>query len=259
MPEHQNPYPPPDGPEHPDEAAESGEAAADTPDAAAARPRRSWMPRRRAAQSGGGDASGEAPAAPAPTGQDDDAPADGEADSGGRRWTFRRRSPEAADAGAQDAAGDGPPDAVPGDTADAADEAGEGDAAAPVTGGPGRLRRRRKRLIRDREVAVYHLGGLAFELYRRDLLDEDVLQRRAETIAAIDESVQEIDLRLEQIETDRRERRAQRAGAAPSSVGNCLTCRAPFQADARFCWQCGARIAPADHDEQITAAIGRPT
>ena len=43
------------------------------------------------------------------------------------------------------------------------------------------------------------------------------------------------------------------------SAGNCVRCHAPFRAEARFCWQCGARVVPeSEGDEQVTATIAPP-
>lgn len=221
---------------------------------------RRWLPRRRPAAGATAEAQPTDSAADQPATAVEAAPgsveqaAASEAAGTGeaapkpqRRWGRRRPAqPEpateapAADAGADDAA----PAAV----------------AADTETNPGRLRRRRKRLISDREVAVYHLGGLAFELYRRDLLAEDVLRRRAGAVALIDESVHDIDTRLEQLDSERRERRSRRGEGALTTAGNCLACRAPFQDEARFCWQCGARLTPPDPDldAQITQAIPTP-
>jgi hypothetical protein len=101
---------------------------------------------------------------------------------------------------------------------------------------------------------VYHLGGLAFELYRRDLLREEVMRVRAGEIAQLDDSVRDIDARLFEIDRIRRERR--RGAGADAHQGNCLDCRAPFRAEARYCWQCGVLLAPvAEGDDQPTAVI----
>jgi hypothetical protein len=117
------------------------------------------------------------------------------------------------------------------------------------------LRRERRRLLTAREEAVYHLGGLAFELYRRDQLGEEVMRRRAGEVAMLDDTVRDIDARLGELDRERRERRGRRA-AADEPAGNCLTCRAPFRAEARFCWQCGAQLVPTSGgDEQVTAVI----
>lgn len=165
-----------------------------------------------------------------------------------RRWALRRRT----------AAGPAGDEAVPeaGTPPPAADGDAPAEAAAdPVPSeGARRLRRDRRRLITRREEAVYHLGGLAFELYRRDMLREEVMRRRAGEVAEIDDTVRDIDVRLGEIDRERRERR--RREPADPSAGCCLTCRTPFRADARYCWQCGAQLVPPSMgDEQVTAVI----
>lgn len=151
------------------------------------------------------------------------------------------------------------PGAVPGDAPAPADGAQPAE-AAPATAraeGPRQLRRRREQLLTEREETVYHLGGLAFELYRRDRLSDEVMRLRAGHVAQIDDAVRDIDARLDDAERERRVRRV-RAAADPS-VGCCLTCRTPFRAEARFCWQCGSRLVPDTvGDEQPTAAIPIP-
>lgn len=130
-------------------------------------------------------------------------------------------------------------------------------------GGPapaaGSLRRRRRALTQERQEAVYHLGGLAFELYRRELLPAGPMRRKAAEVAEIDRTVGEIDALLEQIDAARRERReAQRAkgrdGAA--EIGCCLRCRAGFTVEARFCWRCGVAVVPVvEVHEQVTEVL----
>jgi hypothetical protein len=189
----------------------------------------------------------ETPDAPAP--EEHRAPADAAGDAGPaqdaawRRWLPRRRTPPTAGASEPRADGDGPPD-----------QPTEVIPPPPRDGSPGRLRRERRRLLASREQAVYHLGGLAFELYRRDQLGEEVMRRRAGEVALLDETVRDIDARLGQIDRERRERR--RRAPDDGAAGNCLTCRAPFRAEARFCWQCGTRlVATEEGDEQVTAVI----
>ncbi|WP_217920944.1 hypothetical protein [Miltoncostaea oceani] len=174
-----------------------------------------------------------------------------------RRWMPRRRADAPADAPAEAA----PPAATPPPTAppsgDASDDAPVVDATGdvPLRGAaPRRLRRERRRLITRREEAVYHLGGLAFELYRRDMLGEDVMRRRAGEVAEIDDTVRDIDVRLGELDRERRDRR--RVAEPDPAAGCCLTCRTPFRAEARFCWQCGTQVVPPSMgDEQVTAVI----
>jgi hypothetical protein len=165
-----------------------------------------------------------------------------------RGWVPRRRQPppEAAPAPQPTANGDEPPD-----------QTTEAIEAPPRPEGPARLRRERRRLLASREEAVYNLGGLAFELYRRDRLDGEVMRRKAGEVAMLDDTVRDIDGRLGRIEEERRERR--RRGPRDDAVGNCLECRAPFRAEARFCSQCGTRLVPGDErDDQVTAVISPP-
>lgn len=217
---------------------------------------RRWMPRRRATRADADpapDAEATDPAdadvAPAPADEPAEDPTGmipAVAPDGARRRRWGRRTVEPAAAE--------PP----------GDDAAPADAVAPVTGatiegGIGRLRRRRRKLLHERETAVYHLGGLAFELYRRDMLDVDVLRRRAGAVAELDASVHDIDGRLEELADARRDRRARTTTDARTPIGNCLTCRAPFQIEARYCWQCGSRLAPPDPDQgdQDTGVITR--
>ncbi|MGD9694554.1 MAG: hypothetical protein AB7V42_02705 [Thermoleophilia bacterium] len=168
---------------------------------------------------------------------------------GWRRFLPRRRPAAPADGPAAEAATDAEaePDAPGGDA--------EPEGALPHDGdGAAALRRRRKKLLAGRQEAVYHLGGLAYELHRRDMLAEEVLSLRAGEVAALDDSVRDIDARLDAIERERRERR--RRTDTAEHAGNCLACRAPFRAEARYCWQCGAQLVPTEGgDDQVTVII----
>lgn len=222
-----------DGPVEADPPAGQDEAAPGGPEGTSAPDGETTGTLRDDPPTGTGETAAEAPARP-------------------RRRLFARRSPEAQDEPPAALAEDDPPG---GDDPEARE-----DRDAGLDGGVNSLRRRRKRLLRDREVAVYHLGGLAYELHRRDMLDPPVLRLRADAIGLVDETVHAIDVRLEELAAEREERRARGGGTeAPATAGNCLACRAPFYLDARFCWQCGSRLAPGDDDEQVTQMIaGRP-
>jgi len=172
-----------------------------------------------------------------------------------RRWLRRRADPATADTpqAGDDAAAGADGAAPPAEEAQPAEAA----SAPPRPEGPRQLRRRREQLLTEREETVYHLGGLAFELYRRDRLSDQVMRLRAGAVAQIDDAVRDIDARLNDVERERRERKVRTA--ADPSVGCCLVCRTPFRAEARFCWQCGTRLVPDTvGDEQPTAAIPIP-
>ncbi|MGE0026546.1 MAG: hypothetical protein AB7O78_13605 [Thermoleophilia bacterium] len=176
-----------------------------------------------------------------------------------RRWFRRRPAEPTPEADAPPAADAAPADgAAPAAAVD--DQPTEVVATAPEpprAEGPRQLRRRREQLVTQREESVYHLGGLAFELFRRDRLSDEVMRLRAGQVAEIDDAVRDIDARLSDVDRERKERRV-RAPADPS-VGCCLVCRTTFRAEARFCWQCGTRLVPDTiGDEQPTAAIPTP-
>ena len=166
-----------------------------------------------------------------------------------RGWLPRRRE------GPAPAADAGPPGATPNGDGPEADQPTEVIPPPPKADGPAKLRRERRRLLASREEAVYNLGGLAFELYRRDQLGEEVMRRKAGEIALLDETVRDIDARLGEIDRGRKERR-RRAPRGDGVAGNCLICRAPFRAEARFCWQCGTQLVPTEKgDDQVTVVI----
>ena len=128
---------------------------------------------------------------------------------------------------------------------------------------PGRIRRERRRLLERRQESVYHLGGLAFELYRRDMLAEPVLRRRAEDVADIDRSVLEIDERLSTLDEERRTQRAERREerrlakelkSRPS--GYCLSCGTPYRDPTNFCANCGSPIVRPVEDAAEPAEAG---
>ncbi len=92
------------------------------------------------------------------------------------------------------------------------------------------LERRRDRLARELVDAQWDLGGLAYEMARRDHFRLDVLTRQAAKLQQLDAELNEVErmLRLDQ------------AGAA----GACGKCGALYAEGSVFCWQCGADLMP---------------
>ncbi len=132
----------------------------------------------------------------------------------------------------------------------------EVEEAAPVVGRPptvSQLRRERKRLWDLRQESLYHLGGLALDLHGRALLADELVAVRAEVIAEMDRRMAEIDVVLAEADDQRRSRRRRHRVEVVEPVGYCMSCGAPHQADAAFCFRCGARIhAPVDDaDTQV--------
>lgn len=123
----------------------------------------------------------------------------------------------------------------------------------------GQLRRERRRLEDERQETVYHLGGLALELQSRALPGDELIGRRAEVVHELDARIATIDEQLAELDTRRRQGRVR----VPPAAGYCLSCGAPYQTDAAFCFRCGARVhVPVDEaDTQVfassdTAVIG---
>mgnify|MGYP001430125316 CR=1 FL=1 len=114
------------------------------------------------------------------------------------------------------------------------------------------LRRERRDLFDQREEAVYHVGGLAVELRRRGIDDAELVNRRADLVLETDQRIADLDLRLTEM-SDRRHHRV------PATAGYCLSCGAPFQEEAAFCFRCGARVLPPDEPESDVTGQEMPT
>ncbi|MFN8109459.1 MAG: zinc ribbon domain-containing protein [Thermoleophilia bacterium] len=164
-----------------------------------------------------------------------------------RRWGLRRRTPPAGD---ETQIIERPPDP----DQDTGIIPAPPEAAPPPTRSGTSLRRERRSLMARREEMLFHLGGLAFELYRHGRLGEDVARHRAGMVAELDEAVRAIDAQLIAARTAA----APPVTTGPVEAGACMSCRAPFYDDARFCMQCGSRLvppAPAGADDSATQVI----
>lgn len=117
--------------------------------------------------------------------------------------------------------------AVLGVTADPGAQAGP---ARPFVGPP-ELERRREELVSRFAQLQWDLGGIAYEMARREHYRLDVLTRRAAELQQVDGELGEVERML----------RLERAGAA----GTCPACGALHAAGAGFCWQCGTALMPA--------------
>ncbi len=116
--------------------------------------------------------------------------------------------------------------------------AGKGSSAKSTNGhsAPGRsvgqseLVAKREILARKLAELQLDLGGLTYEMARRDHYRLDVLNRQAADL-------QQVDSELGQIE---RLLKMDQSGAA----GECPTCGALAARGAVFCWQCGNELTP---------------
>lgn len=97
--------------------------------------------------------------------------------------------------------------------------------SSPLAGPPPELVSRREELFGRFADLQWDLGGLVYEMARRDAFRLEVINSRAAELQEVDAELGEVDrlLRLEE------------AGAA----GTCSACGAPHSRGAGFCWHCG--------------------
>ena len=100
------------------------------------------------------------------------------------------------------------------------------------------LRRERRALLSIREERLRELGGLTFEMYRRDQFNETLVVERCAELVAIETRISEIDAIVSGLGL----RRRQQAVCA---------CGAPILVGARYCPSCGREL---DDDEDGTIA-----
>ena len=142
---------------------------------------------------------------------------------------------------------------------------------------PGRLRRERRSLVRQREERIRDLGGLVLEMYRRDDYRQELVDERCAELAGLEERLSEVDALLRTAVGARRHAPAARcACGTPILWGSrfcatcgrpvasrpalaCETCGGALAADARFCAACGTPVGPATEPEpKPEHATGRP-
>ena len=133
----------------------------------------------------------------------------------------------------------GSPQARPAGPRGAAARKPSADGRPAAAGGPSKaapgLVKRKEELSRDFAELQWDLGGLAYEMARRDHYRLEVLNAQAAKL-------QEVDAELGQIE---RMVKLDEAGAA----GFCPSCGAMQARGASFCWRCGKEV----HTEEPAA------
>ena len=92
------------------------------------------------------------------------------------------------------------------------------------------LERRRDRLSRELVNLQWDLGGLAYEMARRDHYRLDVLTKRAAQLQQVDAELSEVERML-------------KLGQA-SAAGACGNCGALYSQGSVYCWQCGGDLMP---------------
>jgi hypothetical protein len=140
---------------------------------------------------------------------------------------------------------------------------GRGQAARPAgteasqpSSHPSALKRERRALLHEREERIRDVGGLVFEMFRRDRFRVELVTERCSELVAIDERLEEIDALL----ASARGRGGPRCecgaplpfGAhfcancgrpvGPRPVVACARCGSPLPAEAQFCGRCGSAV-----------------
>jgi hypothetical protein len=122
------------------------------------------------------------------------------------------------------------------------------------TSHPAVLKREQRALLREREERVRDLGGLVFEMFRRDRFRVELVTERCADLVAVDQRLEELDSLLS---ASRRGLRC--ACGAPlawgahfcancgRAVGSrpvvaCARCGTPLPADVKFCGNCGSAV-----------------
>lgn len=133
---------------------------------------------------------------------------------------------------------------------------------------PPALKREHRALLREREERIRDLGGLVFEMFRRDRFRVELVTERCADLVAIDERLEELDSLLAAARHGglRCECGAplpwgahfcancgRPVGARP--VVACARCGSPLPADVKFCSSCGSpverpREPPAETQEE---------
>jgi Double zinc ribbon len=94
---------------------------------------------------------------------------------------------------------------------------------------PGALKRERRTLLREREERLRDLGGLVFEMFRRDRFRVELVTERCADLVALEDRLNELDSLL---------------AAASSRGGLRCSCGAPLAWGAHFCANCGRPAGP---------------
>lgn len=106
---------------------------------------------------------------------------------------------------------------------------------------PAALKRERRALLREREDRIRDLGGIVFEMFRRDRFRVELVTERCADLVALEERLNELDSLI---------------AAASSRGGMRCQCGAPLAWGAHFCANCGRPAGP--HPVVACARCGSP-
>lgn len=103
------------------------------------------------------------------------------------------------------------------------------------------MRERYVELAQRVAMLTVNLGGLTYEMARRDHYRLDVLSRRAAELQQADAELGAIERAL---------------GSAEAGVqGQCRSCGAVYSRGASFCWHCGTALQHEARPEQVTQIL----
>jgi hypothetical protein len=128
---------------------------------------------------------------------------------------------------------------------------------------PGALKRERRSLLREREDRLRDLGGLVFEMFRRDRFRVELVTERCTDLVALEERLNELDSLLAAATSRGGLRCACGAPlawgahfcancgrpAGPRPVVSCPRCGSPLPADVQFCGRCGSPVHTQDTEQ----------
>jgi hypothetical protein len=134
---------------------------------------------------------------------------------------------------------------------------------------PGALKRERRALLREREERLGDLGGLVFEMFKRDRFRVELVTERCAELVALEGRLEEIGSLLAAATSRGGLRCACGAPlawdahfcancgrpAGPRPVVSCARCGSPLPADVRFCGRCGS---PVETDRSEPPADTQP-
>ncbi|MGH3116010.1 MAG: zinc ribbon domain-containing protein [Gaiellales bacterium] len=121
---------------------------------------------------------------------------------------------------------------------------------------PGAVKRERRALLREREERLRDLGGLVFEMFRRDRFRVELVTERCADLVALEQRLDELDS-LVAAATSRSGLRCACGAplawgahfcancgrsAGPRPVVSCARCGSPLPADVQFCGRCGSAV-----------------
>ncbi len=110
----------------------------------------------------------------------------------------------------------------------------------PAAPSASELRRERRALLHIREDRLRDLGGLTFEMYRRDQFNEALVVERCAELVAIEARISEIDAIVSGLGLRRRQQAI-------------CSCGAPVLVGARFCPSCGRPLGDELEQDGVPA------